>query len=157
MNLISGAELRNDIKGKNILVDTNIIIYLTDNISPYASLSRMLFEMVESGSVFAYFSMVSIAEVLLGPLRKGLEQKALEVRDYLMNFPNSDCQEINRSVIDYIGNDKQIDWSKLRTLDSLIIASGLANHVDVFISNDEHFHRALPSPMLRSFSSRPKV
>ena len=82
-----------------------------------------------------------------------MKQKALDVRDYLMNFPNSDCQEINRGVIDHIGNDKQIDWSKLRTLDSLIIASGLVNHVDVFVSNDEHFRQALPSHMLRSFSS----
>ena len=153
MKLISEAALKKDIKGKNILVDTNIIIYLTDDIAPYASLSRVLFEMVESGSVFAYFSMVTIAEVLQGPLRKGLKQKTLDVRDYLMNFPNSDCQEINRGVIDHIGNDKQIDWSKLRTLDSLIIASGLFNHVDVFVSNDEHFRQALPSPMLRSFSS----
>jgi predicted nucleic acid-binding protein len=153
MKLISEAELKMDIKGKNILVDTNIIIYLTDNISPYASLSRVLFEMVESGSVFAYFSMVSIAEVLQGPLRKGMKQMALDVRDYLMNFPNSDCQEINRGVIDHIGHDKQIDWSKLRTLDSLIIASGLVNHVDVFVSNDEHFRQALPSSMLLSFHS----
>ena len=153
MKLISEAELKMGIKGRNILVDTNIIIYLTDNISPYASLSRVLFEMVESGSVFAYFSMVSIAEVLQGPLRKGMKQRALDVRDYLMNFPNSDCQEINRGVIDHIGDDKQIDWSKLRTLDSLIIASGLVNHVDVFVSNDEHFRQALPSSMLRSFHS----
>ena len=153
MKLISEAELKMGIKGRNILVDTNIIIYLTDNISPYASLSRVLFEMVESGSVFAYFSIVSIAEVLQGPLRKGMKQRALDVRDYLMNFPNSDCQEINRGVIDHIGDDKQIDWSKLRTLDSLIIASGLVNQVDVFVSNDEHFRQALPSSMLRSFHS----
>ena len=153
MKLISEAELKMGIKGRNILVDTNIIIYLTDNISPYASLSRVLFEMVESGSVFAYFSIVSIAEVLQGPLRKGMKQRALDVRDYLMNFPNSDCQEINRGVIDHIGDDKQIGWSKLRTLDSLIIASGLVNHVDVFVSNDEHFRQALPSSMLRSFHS----
>ena len=92
MKLISEAELKMGIKGKNILVDTNIIIYLTDNIPPYASLSRVLFELVESGFVFAYFSMVSIAEVLQGPLRKGMKQRALDVRDYLMNFPNSDCQ-----------------------------------------------------------------
>ena len=153
MKLISEAELKNDIKGKNILVDTNIIVYLTDNIPPYVSLSRVLFEMVESGSAFAYFSVVSIAEVLQGPLRKGLKQRALDVRDYLMNFPNSECQEIDRSVIDHVGSDKQIDWSKLRTLDSLIIASGLVNHVDVFVSNDEHFRQALSSHMLLSFSS----
>ena len=96
MTLISEAALKKDIKGKNILVDTNIIIYLTDDIAPYASLSRVLFEMVESGSVFACFSMVSIAEVLQGPLRKGMKQKALDVRDYLMNFPNSDCHPLRQ-------------------------------------------------------------
>ena len=151
MTLISEAELKEALRGRNIMVDTNIIIYLTDEIPPYASLSRVLFEMIESGSIFAYFSIVSIAEVLQGPLRKGMKQRALDVRDYLMNFPNSDCQDINRGVIDLIGDDKQIEWSKLRTLDSLIIASGLVNHVDVFVSNDEHFRQALPSHMLRSF------
>ena len=153
MTLISETGLKRALRGKNILVDTNIIIYLTDDIPPCASLSRVLFEMVESGSAFAYFSMVSIAEILQGPLRKGMKQLALDLRDYLMNFPNSECQEINRAVIDHIGNDKQIDWSRLRTLDSLIIASGLVNHVDVFVSNDGHFRQALPSHMLRSFRS----
>ena len=151
MTLISETELKKALRGRNIMVDTNIIIYLTDEIPPYASLSRVLFEMIEAGSIFAYFSIVSIAEVLQGPLRKGMKQRALDVRDYLMNFPNSDCQDINRGVIDHIGDDKQIEWSKLRTLDSLIIASGLVNHVDVFVSNDEHFRQALPSHMLRSF------
>ena len=151
MTLISEADLKKALRGRNILVDTNIIIYLTDEISPNASLSRVLFEMIESGSIFAYFSIVSIAEVLQGPLRKGMKQRALDVRDFLMNFPNSECQDINRGVIDHIGDDKQIEWSKLRTLDSLIIASGLVNHVDVFVSNDEHFRQALPSHMLRSF------
>jgi hypothetical protein len=109
--------------------------------------------MVESGSAFAYFWMVSIAEVLQGPLRKGMKQRALDVRDYLIHFPNSVCQEINQGVNNHIGDDNQIDWSQLRTLDSLVIASGMFNHVDVFVSNDEHFRRALSSPMLRSFHS----
>jgi predicted nucleic acid-binding protein len=151
MTLISKADLKRALNGRSILVDTNIIIYLTDDIPPYVSLSRVLFEMIESGSVFAYFSMVSIAEVLQGPLRKGMKQRAMDVRDYLINFPNSACQEVNRSVIDHIGNEKQIGWSKLRTLDSLIIASGLVNHVDLFVSNDNHFRQALPSDRLRSF------
>lgn len=151
MTLISETALKRAVRSRNILVDTNIIIYLTDDVPPYASLSRALFEMIESGDVFAFFSMVSIAEVIQGPLRKGMRQRAMEVRDYLTNFPNSDCQAIHRGVIDHIGNDKQIDWSKLRTLDSLIIASGLINNVDVFVSNDDHFRQALPSHRLLSF------
>ena len=151
MTMISEGVLKRAVRGKNILVDTNIIIYLTDDIQPYALLSRLLFEMIESGSVFAYFSMASIAEVMQGPLRNGMKQRARDVRNYLMNFPNSACQDINRGVMEHVGEDKHIDWSKLRTIDSLIVASGLVNHVDIFVSNDEHFRQALPSPMLRSF------
>ena len=110
MKLISETDLEKALKGRRILVDTNIIIYLTDDVPPFASLSRVLFEMIESGSVFACFSMISIAEVLQGPMRKGMRQRAIDVRDYLINFPNSACQEINRGVIDQIGNEKQIDW-----------------------------------------------
>jgi len=35
----------------------------------------------------------------------------------------------------------------LRTTDSLIIASGLENGVDLFISNDAHFKKAIPDGM----------
>jgi predicted nucleic acid-binding protein len=153
MKLISETDIEKALKGMRILVDTNIIIYLTDDVPPFASLSRVLFEMIESGSVFACFSMITIAEVLQGPLRKGMKQRAMDVRNYLINFPNSTCQEINRGVIDLIGNEKQIDWSKLRTLDSLIVASGLANRADVFVSNDNHFRQALPPEMLLSFNA----
>ena len=153
MSLISQAALEKSVKGKRILIDTNIIIYLTDDIHPYASLSRRLFEMIESGDAFAYFSMISIAEVMQGPLRKGLKRNAMEVRDYLLNFPNTTCQEINLTVREGIGGDEQIDWVKLRTLDSLIIASGLTNAVDRIVSNDDHFRQAIPRHLLLSFKS----
>ena len=153
MKLISEAVLGRTLRGRNILVDTNIIIYLTDDIQPYASLSRVLFEMIESGAIFAYFSIVSIAEVLNGPLRKGMKQRAFDVRDYLMNFPNTECQDINRGVIDRIGDETEIDWPKVRTLDSLIIASGLVNNVDIIVSNDAHFRQAIPSKMILSFKA----
>ena len=153
MRPISQAVLEKSVKGKRILIDTNIIIYLTDGIHPYASLSRRLFEMIESGDVFAYFSMISIAEVMQGPLRRGLKRNAMEVRDYILNFPNAACQEINLDVLERIGSDQQIDWVKLRTSDSLIIASGLTNSVDRIVSNDDHFRQAIPRHLFLSFTS----
>lgn len=98
MKPISLETLEKAVKGKSVLVDTNVIIYLTDAIHPYAPLSRRLFEMIESGDVFACFSIISIAEVMQGPLRKGSKHNAMEVRDYLLNFPNTICQEINFRV-----------------------------------------------------------
>jgi len=40
----------------------------------------------------------------------------------------------------------------LRTVDSLIVASGILNKVNRIISNDYHFSRAIPKELLTSFS-----
>ena len=153
MKAITASALREQINGKKILVDTNIIIYLTDAIQPYEQLSRVLFEMVEHGDVSAVFSIITIAEVMQGPTKKGRRRIAQDVKNYLLNFPNTHCQEITTDVLEHIGRDKRIDWAKLRTIDSMIIASGLEGEADLFISNDDHFRRAVSPDLVLSFRS----
>ena len=150
--MIPLADFEKAISGKTVLIDSNIIIYLTDSVSPYAALSRRLFEMIEIGEVSALMSIISVGEVMQGPLKKGLDQTALAVKDYLLNFPNLFCEPITNKVLDIIGNDNRIQWSKLRTVDSLIIASALKNKVNKIISNDNHLKQALPKELLLSFA-----
>jgi predicted nucleic acid-binding protein len=150
--MIPLTDFEKAISGKTVLIDSNIIIYLTDSVSPYAALSRRLFEMIEFGEVSALISIISVGEVMQGPLKKGLDQAALAVKDYLLNFPNLFCDPVTNKVLDIIGNDNRIQWSKLRTVDSLIIASALKNRVDKIISNDNHFKQALPKELLLSFA-----
>ncbi|MFZ0240822.1 MAG: type II toxin-antitoxin system VapC family toxin [Desulfobacterales bacterium] len=150
--MIPLTDLENAVSGKTVLIDSNIIIYLTDSVSPYSALSRRLFEMIEIGEVSALVSIVSVGEVMQGPLKRGLYQAALEVKDYLLNFPNLFCESITSKVLDIIGKDKRIQWSKLRMVDSLIIASALKNNVDRIVSNDDHFKKALPKELLISFA-----
>jgi predicted nucleic acid-binding protein len=152
MKPVPVSMVRKALYGKKVLVDSNVIIYLTDAIKPYEELSRYLFQMIEKGDVYALFSMVSVAEVMLGPLKKGLIQNAMDVKTYLLNFPNSSCQDITGEVLDKIGKDQRVKWPKLRTVDALIIASGLVNNVDRIVSNDVHFQNAIPETLLFSFS-----
>jgi predicted nucleic acid-binding protein len=154
VKLITASALRRAVSGKKVLVDTNVVIYLTDNIEPYAGLSRLLFEMVEAGDVFAVISVVSVAEVMQGPLKKGNIKTAVAVKDYLFNFPNTVCQEITGDVVDRMGKDQRVSWPQLRTVDGLIIASGLAHNVDRIVSNDGHFRKALPSKLALTFDKR---
>ena len=149
--MISLTDFEKRISGKTVLIDSNIIIYLTDMVLPYVALSRRLFEMIETGEVSAVISIISVGEVMQGPLKKGLDRTAREVKDYLVNFPNLSCEPITNRVLDVIGNDKRIQWSKLRTVDSLIVASALKNKVAKIISNDKHFKQALPKGLLISF------
>jgi len=119
---------------------------------PYATLPRRLFEMIEVGEVSAFMSMISVGEVMQGPLKRGLRQSAKEVKDYLLNFPNLSSEPITSRVLDVFGSDARIQWSQLETVDSLIIASALKNEVAKIISNDNHFKRTLPQEVLITFA-----
>ncbi len=153
--MIELQTLKKALAGKKILVDTNIIIYLTDATPPYAGLSRQLFEMIERGDLSAVFSIISIAEVMQGLIKKGDYPNADEIKTYLLNFPNTACQDITPEVLDLIGNDHRIDWSRLRTIDSLIIASGLVNGVENIVSQDAHFRAAISGGLFFSLDGKP--
>jgi predicted nucleic acid-binding protein len=152
MRIHSPSALKKALSGKKVLVDSNIIIYLTDAVEPFAPISRLIFQMIEKGDLLAVFSIVSIAEVMQGPLRRGLIQNAMDAKTYLLNFPNSICQDITAQVIDKIGRDQRVEWSRLRTIDAFIVASGLVNEVDLIISNDAHFQGSLPENLLLSLT-----
>ncbi len=152
MRISSPSALKKALSGKRVLVDSNIIIYLTDAVQPFEQASRMLFQLIEKGDLFAVFSILSIAEVMQGPLKRGLLQNAMEAKTYLLNFPNSTCQAVTTEVIEEMGKDLRIQWKKLRTIDALIIASGLVNQVDLIVSNDSHFQSALPGDLILSLN-----
>ena len=60
MRTISVSYLEKAVIGKKVLIDTNVIIYLTDKVAPYDILSRRLFEMIENGDVAAVISIISV-------------------------------------------------------------------------------------------------
>ena len=152
--MIDAETLRESVRGKKVLIDSNIIIYLTEEVAPYYPLSWELFSMVEEGAGNAVISILSVAEVMQGPLKSGKTNIATAVRNYLLNFPNTDCQEITSEVVDCISQDEKVNWKALRTMDALIIASGLHAGVDLFVSNDRHFINALPPAMILPFENQ---
>jgi predicted nucleic acid-binding protein len=152
--MIESQSMEKSLGGKKILIDTNIILYLTDATPPYGRLSRHLFGMIERGDLAAIFSIISIAEVVQGLIRKDDYSKAGEIKDYLLNFPHTACQDITPEVLDMIGNDHRVNWSRLRTIDSLIIASGLVNGVEKIVSHDAHFRAAISGDLFFSFDSK---
>ncbi|MFO7962777.1 MAG: type II toxin-antitoxin system VapC family toxin [Desulfobacterales bacterium] len=148
--MIAPEAIESAIRGKKLLIDSNIIIYLTEEIEPYFSLSQILFSIVENGGAKAVISILSVAEVMQGPLKAGETEIAEEVQNYLVNFPNCQCLDVTYAALQLTGKDKTVNWKKLRTVDSLIIATGLQYGVDLFVSNDLHFKKALTPEMILS-------
>ena len=67
--MISDAHLKRRVVGRNVLIDSNIIICLTDSVDPYRNLAKSLFAMVEAGDAKAVISILSVGEVMQGPTR----------------------------------------------------------------------------------------
>jgi len=107
--------------------------------------------LIEEGRAEGVISLVSVAEVMQGPLKMGMQDKALKVREYLLNFPHILIQEVDKEVLSYIGTDKRVDWSNLRVMDALIIASGLNAKAERIVSNDLRFRKAVAKDLLISF------
>ncbi len=149
--MIDVRTLKKSVQGKKVLIDSNVIIYLTEETARYHDLSMELFSIIENGSGSGVISILSVSEVMMGPMRAGDLDTAMTVKNYLMNFPNINCQQITAEVLDVVGRDERVSWQLLRPLDALIIASGLYARVDLFISNDQHFINSLPAQTILSF------
>jgi predicted nucleic acid-binding protein len=153
MSLRTASWLEKKLSRKRVLIDTNIIIYLTDAVPPYADLARGVFRNLEAGRFSAVFSLVSVAEIICGPLRNGLGEAAFRARDYLLNFPNATCPPVDEGVISAVGVDTRVKWARLRAADALIIATGLVHGVDCFLSNDLRWRGALAEELLLTFDA----
>lgn len=101
--MIDEKTLEDSVLGKKVLIDSNIIIYLTEEIEPYHKPAQKLFSLIEDGSIKAVISILSVTEVMQGPLRAGRPDIAMAVKTYLTNFPNSICQHITFDVLDRVG------------------------------------------------------
>jgi len=153
VSLRSAAWLEKQLSGRRVLIDTNIIIYLTDGVQPYADLAGGVFRSLEAGHFSAVISLVSVAEIICGPLRKGLNAAAFRARDYLLNFPNAECTPVDEDVIAAVGQDERVKWERLRAADALIVASGLVKGADRFLSNDLRWRGAFAGELLLTFDT----
>jgi predicted nucleic acid-binding protein len=153
VNLRSAAWLEKRLAGQLVLIDTNVIIYLTDAVQPYADLARGVFRGLEAGNFSAVISLVSVAEIVCGPLRKGMKEPALRAREYLLNFPNTECAPVDEDVIAAVGLDARVRWERLRAADALIVASGLVKGVNRFLSNDLRWRGTLAEELLLTFDA----
>ena len=73
MRTPSASHLEKSVAGRKVLIDSNIIIYLTDSVAPYDVLSRRLFEMIENGDAAACYFTYLGWRGHAGSFEKGIE------------------------------------------------------------------------------------
>jgi len=146
--LVSAGSLLRRLEGRKVLIDTNVIIYLVEDLPGYGSLAQHVFRSLEAGGFEGVVSMVTLGELMMGPLRAGKADVARNLRDWLNAFPNLECRPLDDRALAHLGKDPSVRWETLRAADALILASGLAAGAELFLSNDLAWRKALRPEVL---------
>jgi predicted nucleic acid-binding protein len=98
-------------------------------------------EMVSTGRNPAVLSMISIAEVLVRPMRAGVLERYDHLLDFLTKFPNLRPIPVDLAVAQEAASLRAS--YRLAMADALIVATGIVSQVHHLVTNDADWSRKL--------------
>ena len=133
-----------------ILLDTSALIAYHSNAEVVHPLARHLLGRIEDESdpLTGYFSVVSAAELLVRPYRRGTPELTL-MHTFLTGFPNLTVLPIDLTVATQAATLRAI--TGIHMPDAMILASGLLSGCEAIVGNDEQWKRRL-EPLFTQFN-----
>lgn len=86
------------LKNRVVLFDTMLLIYLFEDVAPFAAKCEALFERVRNGELKGIITPITMAELVVKPLAKGRSDIAESYRLALENFPNLQLFSITPAI-----------------------------------------------------------
>ncbi|MEB3341286.1 type II toxin-antitoxin system VapC family toxin [Okeania sp.] len=123
------------IKGTQIYLDTNILIYAVEGYPEFQDLLNELFEAFDNGNLKAITSQLTLAEVLVKPLIENQTEICLTYENIIQSSQVLEVVPINRKIL--------IESARLRTLinlrlpDAIHCATAILNGCETFLTNDK--------------------
>ncbi len=115
-------------------IDTSPFIYLIEVHTEYYPLVASLFEGLDSGAISAVTSTITVAEVMVLPLRLGRSDLSQQYLDLLLNSLNLEVLPIDVHVAQVAAALRA--RSRVRLPDALQLAVAIASGCDAFLTND---------------------
>ena len=147
--------LINSIRGDCIYLDANIWIYALEGASEYSQQLTALFEESDAGSLTLVTSELSLAEIMVKPIRTAnvSEQenykKAITSTDDLIVVP------VDRSILIQAAETRAN--TKLKLPDAIHAATAIASNCTTFLTNDKQFRtvKGLNTLLMSQISTEP--
>ena len=132
-----------------IVLDTSALIAYHSSAERVHPLARHLLGRIEDASdpLTGYFSVISAAELLVRPYRRGIPELTL-MHTFLAGFPNLVVLPMDLTVAAEAATVRAI--TGIRMPDAIIIASGLLSGCEAVVSNDEQWKRRM-EPLFHQF------
>jgi predicted nucleic acid-binding protein len=131
------------LEGKTrIGIDTVVFIYHLEAHPVYTPLTVELFNAVEAGLLTAFTSTITLMEITSLPYRFGRIDVARKYEALLTNFPNLTIVPIDRDTARLAAQLR--GRFRLRRTEALQAAAGLANGIQVLVTNDRQLDQLQP-------------
>ena len=142
---LTRASLENALPaGEPMLLDTSVLIAYLDPDDRAHDVARGVVDgLVRAGRNPGLVSMVTVTEVLVGPLRAGDRDVHAQILEFLQHLPGLRLGAIDLTVAERAAALRA--RFRLRTADALIIATALAADVRHVVTNDREWSVKLPA------------
>ena len=127
---------------RQVGLDTNVLIYLLDNVQPYRELAGQVLHMMDRGLIVASISTIVEAEMLVRPIRDRNRRAQETIELFLRNSPNLVLRSVDRAVAKRAAEVRAA--SRLRLPDAIVVATAIEERCDVLIGNDGAMSRGVP-------------
>ena len=132
--------LSNTISGSRIYLDTNIFIYAIEGYPEYQSILTSLFSLFDEGTYSAVTSELTLAEVLIKPMKENKKEIQQLYEELLRPSDVLTISTIDRQIL--------IDAAKIRASsdaillpDAIHLASARNQNCSSFITNDKRLRK----------------
>ena len=134
---------------QRIFVDSSACIAYHSQVERAHPVARHLFGRIASPSdpVQAYISVVSVAEMLIRPIRAGSRDLKM-VHAFILEFPNLHLIQVDLPVALQAANVRAL--TRLALPDALLVGTAILSGCEAIVTNDEGWSRRL-APLLPQF------
>lgn len=119
----------------SVFIDTAPIIYYLQAHPEFGPLAREVAFTIESGSLTAYTSVLTLTEVLIKPIATNDVALAQKFVQFIKHARHITLIEISEGIAETAGNLRG-RYSFLKTIDALQLATALYVGADAFLTND---------------------
>ncbi|HZU67454.1 MAG TPA: PIN domain-containing protein [Ktedonobacteraceae bacterium] len=129
------------LRGSVVGFDTMPLIYYIEEHPTYLKVVEPFFRAIEHGEFEVVTSVITLLEVLVHPIRNGDIELAQEYRTLLFDTEGLSTNIINREIAEEASRLRAL--YKIRTPDSIQLATAILGGASYFLTNDVHF-QSLP-------------
>ena len=119
----------------SVFIDTAPIIYYLQAHPEFGPLAREIALTIESGSLTAYTSVLTLTEVLIKPIASNDVALAQKFVQFIKHARHITLIEISEGIAETAGKLRG-RYSFLKTIDALQLATALYVAADAFLTND---------------------